>query len=422
MSDDSFTEVTQISWFQRLKNAIGGIIFGMILFVVAFPVLWWNEGRAVKTAKSLKEGAAAVVSVGYDTVESGNDGKLVHVTGFATTTETITDPQFHISETAIQLRRNVEMYQWVERESTTTEKQTGGSEKSVTTYSYERQWKDSLIDSARFKKPQGHTNPGSMPFTSDRWSARDVTLGAFKLNTNQISRIGNSSKISVGPEHYAALSPELQKRVALQDGSFYIAHTATRNTAANETTEPKSDTDAAEPPGAAASAPIASGSPQIGDVRIAFSVVRPTDVSLIAKQIGNTFEAYQTDAGNKLDMLETGVHSAENMFQAAQARNRNLTWILRGVSFFVMFIGICIFFSPLHVLADVIPIIGNIARTGTALIAFAIAAPLSLLTIGAAWVFYRPVLGVTLFGLALGVFIAAFVLIRGKLAKAKSAS
>ncbi|WP_339136467.1 MAG: hypothetical protein WGN25_01115 [Candidatus Electrothrix sp. GW3-4] len=56
MSDDSYTEVTNQSWFSRIGGAIKGIIFGFILFIIAFPLLFWNEGRAVKTYKTLKEG------------------------------------------------------------------------------------------------------------------------------------------------------------------------------------------------------------------------------------------------------------------------------------------------------------------------------------------------------------------------------
>ena len=45
MPEDNFTEVTNDSWFGRLGNAIKGVVFGLLLFVVAFPLLFWNEGR-----------------------------------------------------------------------------------------------------------------------------------------------------------------------------------------------------------------------------------------------------------------------------------------------------------------------------------------------------------------------------------------
>ena len=74
----------------------------------------------MKTARSLTEGAAAVVSIEADTVDAANDTKLVHFTGEATTAETLSDSTFGMSKLAIKLKRNVEMYQWKETSSSRT--------------------------------------------------------------------------------------------------------------------------------------------------------------------------------------------------------------------------------------------------------------------------------------------------------------
>ena len=37
---DSFTEVTEESWFERIKNVFWGILIGIVLFIAAFPILW----------------------------------------------------------------------------------------------------------------------------------------------------------------------------------------------------------------------------------------------------------------------------------------------------------------------------------------------------------------------------------------------
>ncbi len=37
-------------------------LIGLLLFVVAFPLLFWNKGQVVKMHKTLKEGGGAVVS------------------------------------------------------------------------------------------------------------------------------------------------------------------------------------------------------------------------------------------------------------------------------------------------------------------------------------------------------------------------
>ena len=48
------TETTKVSWGSRLGASIKVILAGLALFVVGFPVLFWNEGNSVKTAKALE--------------------------------------------------------------------------------------------------------------------------------------------------------------------------------------------------------------------------------------------------------------------------------------------------------------------------------------------------------------------------------
>ena len=78
MSEDTFTEVTNASWLSRIGSAIKGIVIGLALFIVAFPILFWNEGRAVRRYKTLNEGAGSVISLPEARVLPENDGKLVH--------------------------------------------------------------------------------------------------------------------------------------------------------------------------------------------------------------------------------------------------------------------------------------------------------------------------------------------------------
>ena len=107
MADD-YTEVTSQGWGSRIMESIKGVLVGGAFFVGSFPLLIWNEGRAIKTARSLEEGAGAVVSVPADRVDAGNQGKLLHVSGQATTSETLADSDFGVSANAIHLKRVVE--------------------------------------------------------------------------------------------------------------------------------------------------------------------------------------------------------------------------------------------------------------------------------------------------------------------------
>ena len=52
--NDTTNETTSQSWFSRIGGALTGILVGLILLPVARVLLFWNEGRAVQTARSLE--------------------------------------------------------------------------------------------------------------------------------------------------------------------------------------------------------------------------------------------------------------------------------------------------------------------------------------------------------------------------------
>lgn len=73
----AFSETTSQGWLSRIWESIQGVIVGLILFLIAFPILFWGEGRAVQRAKGLAAGKSQVVSVSADKVDPANEGKLV---------------------------------------------------------------------------------------------------------------------------------------------------------------------------------------------------------------------------------------------------------------------------------------------------------------------------------------------------------
>src|SRR3982750_1338729 len=160
---DSFSVVSSESWFSRIVQSIKSVLFGLLVFVVSFPLLYWNEGRAVRTEKSLTEGQGAVVSVPSSAVDPSKEGKLVHTSGAVKTAAPIADDELPVNATAVKLMRTVEMYQWTEHESRETKKKLGGGSETVTTYQYKKEWAKGHVDSASFKKPEGHENPAESP-------------------------------------------------------------------------------------------------------------------------------------------------------------------------------------------------------------------------------------------------------------------
>jgi hypothetical protein len=340
------------------------VVFGLILFLAAFPVLVFNEGSSIKRAKTLTAGSKEVVSVAASPIDAANEGKLVHITGDATTTETISDPAFGVSAQAIKLRRNVEMYQWTQDKKSETRTKLGGGEETVTTYTYKKEWSSEMADSSEFQEPQGHVNP-EPAVAADDFTADSVTLGAFTLPESLVSKIEDFTPLPVkGDSALEEMSSDLKETTKVSGQGFYVG------------ADPKQ--------------------PAVGDLKVAFEVVKPGPVSVIARQIQNTFEPYTVSGLGSIEMLQTGTVSAANMFESEQQGNVIFTWILRLVGFGMMFLGIVLIFNPLKVFADVIPFLGSMLGAGLGLLALVIAAPLSIATIALAWLAYRPLLGIPL--------------------------
>ncbi len=183
------TETTVESWGSRLGSSLKGVLFGFLLVFASIALLFWNEGRTVNRAKALNEGASAVITVDAAKVDPQNDGKLVHVSGEVATADVLEDLKFGVSVNAIKLVRKVESFQWKENEQSTTKRGSGGSQETTTTYTYEKVWSPDLINSSAFKEA-GHENPATRPVDGAEFVASNVSLGAFRLSADLISRLG----------------------------------------------------------------------------------------------------------------------------------------------------------------------------------------------------------------------------------------
>ena len=373
------TETTKIGWGSRLGSSIKGVLFGLILFVIGFPVLFTNEGNYVKTAKALDEGEGVCIALeSPDAVDPEMDGKLVHVSGKADTKEVLSDDTFGASATAIRLSRKVEMYQWRENSKTEEKKKLGGGVEQKTTYTYDKVWSDELISSSDFKE-SGHDNPAAMEFMSEEKTASAVTLGAFRLNERQIARIGSAKAYQVPTNAVCGV-----ERIQRQGPYIYVPEQATRSNKLNNR--------------------VVASQPRIGDMRVSFEVTYPHDISIVAKQRGDSFVGYTAKTGKKVDLLSDGVRDSAEMFASARSGNSMFTWFVRVGGFILMFLGLSMVLKPLSVLADVLPILGDIVEMGTGIVAFLVALVCAFVTIAVAWVFYRPVVAILLLAVA-GAFV-----------------
>ena len=356
----AYQEVTKTSYGSRLGSSFKGIGSGLLLFVLATVLLWWNEGRAVKTAKMLKTASTECVDVAdVSRVDPALNGKLIHATALAKTDETIADPDYGIQANAIWLKRSTEYYQWVEHSTSETKDKIGGGQETVTTYTYSREWVGSPVNSNSFHDPdyQG-VNSTRLTVPDNSVRAEKVTFGGYTLPSSMVNAIPANEPV--------ALPAELGdgKTTYVDNNVLYYG----------------------ENPAA----------PAVGDVRVTFTQGTGGDASILAQVVGDTFESYKHKNGKSLQVLQMGVHSMESMFETQKAANRAILWLLRILGIVLVIAALRMVFNILVTLLKVLPPLAKVGELGINLVTAVVGFIWSLLVILIAWVVYRPVLAIVL--------------------------
>jgi hypothetical protein len=377
---DSFVETTSTSWLSRIGQSITGVLFGIVLIAGSIILLFWNEGRAIMTARSLAEGGKVVVDVAPASIDAANEGKLIHVSGDAGAAAPLADRAFGVSTKALRLVRIAEMYQWQEDRHEETQKSLGGSEQKVTTYTYKKVWSDRPINSQNFRHPEDHANP-QKKFGRLSVTASDATLGAFRLDAALLNLLPTNAALQLDPHAADPLKPDMPDAQVI-DGKIYIA---------------------ANP-----------DSPQIGDYRISYAYAAVGPVSAIGRQAGSGIGQYQTRAGDRLLLAVNGRQPATDMFKAAEQENRILTWVIRLGGVLAMWLGAYLVLRPLVVVAEMVPLIGSVLGAGAGLVTLAFTAVVAAAAIALAWLWYRPLVGASVLVIGVAVGFAAHRLAAGR--------
>jgi hypothetical protein len=352
-----------------------GALLGLALLIGAIVALFWNEGRSVATYESLQEGLAAVVSTNAAKVDPALEGKLIHIQSKVVPNADVADPETGITGPgAIGLARHVEMYQWVETESTKTEKKLGGGEEEVTTYSYQKEWSDVAVASSDFKQQQEEVNP-EFWLPSSTTYVDGAMLGAFNLSGQRLAGVATSKPhpISADEANSASESLGYPGEGRAVNGALYFGE--------NE------------------SAPV------IGDTKITFEEMVLPEASVVGMQSGTSISEFTTKNENSLFLLAAGRQPASAMFASGQADNATLTWLIRVGGIVALFVGFILIFRILSVLGDVIPFVGSLVGFATGLVSFVLALVVGGIVIAIGWLFVRPLLSA---GLIIGAGAIAF--------------
>ncbi len=420
----AYQEVKTTGYGTRLARSFKGIGSGFLFFFGATALLWWNEGRAVKTDKMLNEAEGAYVEMeNPDKKDATLDGELVCATAVATTEDSLVDKQFGVGVKAISLQRRVEYYQWVEHAEKNTDDKLGGREVTTTTYTYSLEWVSEPVNSSTFKDDAYKSkNFVLTTIENDEQWAENVTFGAYKLNEALIHRISSREDVDLAISD--DLLAQIDKNTQVAYERFYgVKKTPEKPAPAPEVVIPDSIKAVNDSIQAVTDSLMANadnkkeleyihqagkvlylgrvpGSPEVGDVRVTFEKIVPAKVTIISQVDGDTFKPFKAKNGKRFQTLVMGRKDAGDIFDAEHDANTMWLWILRILGVMLVIAGLNGILGIVKSIFNVVPFIAGIFGWGVGVVCTVIGLVWSLIVIAIAWLFYRPLLGIVLLAIA----------------------
>ena len=349
-------------FFERLSNSFGAILFGLVLIPLACWGLFWNEGRAVKTARALEEGQGIVVSIPASSINPAVIGKLVHIAGDARSAGGVADPELGVKAPGLKLARKVEMFQWTERE------EGSGQERK---FVYSRDWRENPVNSSNFKAPNGHENPAFPIFRSKEFGAGDAKIGVVPVGVEATLALHPMQDFAISNAGLGVAQRVAGKPVQMAGGAYYMGQNP--------------------------------GQPRVGDIRVSYRIIPEGPAAFVGRFENDGIHPYRAKNGNTFLLAGLGAKSSDELFQTAQEENTTLTWIFRGVGLLVLVIGFSALFSPINLLASYVPILGSLVSGGIFLVAAAATAIVGTTVIAIAWFAYRPIVSLVVLALGFGI-------------------
>lgn len=335
-----FTKTTKTGVGSRLVNSIKGVFIGILLFLISFGVLYWNEGRV-----DVSEVAKNAVEISAEEVDAGADGEFVYVIGDVVSEEQVGDGLYLISGDYLAVSRTVEMYAWVEETSSTTEDEWGGGETTETTYTYVREWVENPVLTGSFEYPEDHENPSKAIEDYDN-RVGSAKVGVYELDMGKLVLAGygdlslSEDVIDLGEDGEAEL---IGGYIFVGDG--YLT------------------------------------SPEVGDLRISYSVIRNNTGGIIFAELDGDRLVTYVDEDTEESLYRMFIGTRDDALATMHGEYKMMLWIFRLIGFVMMWVGLSSLFGPVVVLLGIVPAFGSISRSLVGFVTFIVAAVLSVVTV-----------------------------------------
>lgn len=287
------------------------------------------------------------------------------------------------------LRVKAEMYQCVEISHSETKKdKVGGGTTTITTYTYQTEWKSEPVSSAafhekgsdNFRQNCGTENPAwprEVPRTGSQY-AQTVTVGAVKTSLTQSIPLDTPITNVAAPYQWSKSSSTFTSSKWRQ------------------------------------------ASNGIGNVQVSFygnDWANP-QATLLGMNANGRITAWTAPdswlcSGFQMTELRMGTFSKDQLFDVLEKEHYTTTWIIRIVGFALLWLAFSLLFGPLEVLADCIPCIGPCLGDSIAAVTCCIsclpATACCSLVVGVVWVVMRPLVGVPLLLLSAAVVVGFII-------------
>ena len=382
---DSYTTVTERSWWDRFQNAIKGLIFAPLFFYFGFHMLESGERRHAATTIALKDIFQTVVPE-----ESATDGDLVHLSGkLRSTDKWLIDSLTGLDIKAIKLYRKVYTWQWVETTRERTTRTITGGERTETVYEYHTRWVSNFSFEnpksievnyeprfGKFKYPTGHENPASRPYDSKFFSQEEITLDRYILDESLKQTVLNFELLPLSLTAFPTRENIVLDTLSRAECPWEEIYAPLRG---KEDTDGGSGAIGGSERFTTSSLFLGTGTPaapMIGDIRIEYWYIPDAIYSAVAQKKNMQLSSLLNDSlfirsdlpcggtlhrhNQQFAILFAGEKNIVEMFRTTHKENDILFVVLRFGGLLFVVGGFLLFGNPLRVILGWIPFLGAI--------------------------------------------------------------
>lgn len=308
----------------KLVKSLGGIVTGIVVFVLSFVVLFNTEGRA---------DYSKVAQTAVNVSEANETKDFAYATGELTAQGKLGDDLYLVEGDYAALSRSSEVFSWVEKIEQ--------DDNDVRYYVYETAWVDEPANSEEFNERRGHENYPKEVSNLNKVASKGM-IGEYEVDLEKV-RFPAFEELNLNNE---IVKPDPKSKL---EGNYIFKGFGTLQT------------------------------PEIGDIRIKYSVVPVGDkATVFGRPDGKSLDPHHGEDEKGLYRIFWGTN--DDAISVLKNEYKTAGWTWRAIGFFMMWIGLMMILKPVSVAMEIIPLVGQLGKSALGAVTFLIAIVLTLIT------------------------------------------